>query len=104
MDQTLEIADAHLVVATVVIGATRHPQFPGALDKSLHRRMVPFIVGDRQIARAPVDTFVTDADAHLAALEVGQNIDITPAAIATLRPMVEILTLPTVINHPVDGA
>jgi len=51
-----------------------------------------------------VDTVVADADPPLAALEVGQDVDIAPAAIAALRPVVEILPLAAVVDHAVDRA
>ena len=66
--------------------------------------MVPVIVGDRQASLAPVDAVVTDAETPLTALEVRQDIDIAPAAVAALRPVVEILALAAVVDHAVDGA
>ena len=64
--------------------------------------MDPVVVGDRQVALAAVDAVVADADAPLGALEIGQHVDIAPAAIAALRPIVEIRALAAVVDHAVD--
>jgi hypothetical protein len=69
MDQSLEIADSYLVVAAVVIRAPRHPEFPGAFDEGSHCGMVPVIVGDQQVAFAPMEAIVANAEAPLPCLK-----------------------------------
>ena len=104
MDQPLEIADARLVVAAVVVVAARNPQFLGAIDERLADRMDPVDVGDRQVAVAAVDAVIADADPPLGALEIRQHVDIAPAAVAALRPVVEIRALAAIVDHAVDRA
>ena len=104
MDRALEIADALLPVAAVVVGAARDPHADGAGDERLADRMDPVDVGDRQVALAAMDAVIGDADPPLGALVVGQHVDIAPAAIAALRPTVEVGALAAVVDHAVDRA
>ena len=64
----------------------------------------PVVVGNRQTALAPVNPVVAGSKTPLAALEIGENVDIAPAAIAALRPVVEILPLTAIVDHAVDRA
>src|SRR6202035_1704459 len=93
IDQPLEIPNPGLGVAAVVVLAARDAEFLRSLDERLVDRVDPVIVGNRQAAATAVNASVGNTDAPLTALEVGQDIDITPAAIAALRPMIEILAL-----------
>ena len=102
MDGALEVANARLLVAAVVVDAARNPHADGAGDERLADRMDPVDVGDRQVALAAVDTVIGDADTALGALVVGQHVHIAPAAIAALRPTVQIGALAAVVDHAVD--
>ena len=104
MDRALEIADAMLPVAAVVVGAARDTHADRAVDERLADRVDPVDVGDRQVALAAMDAVIGDADPPLGALVVGQHVDIAPAAIAALRPTVEIGALAAVVDHAVDRA
>jgi hypothetical protein len=104
MDRALKIADTLLAVAAVVIVAARDPHVDGAVDERLADRMNPVDVGNRQVAVAAMDAVVSDSDPPLGALVVGQHIDIAPAAIAALRPTVEVGALAAVVDHAVDRA
>ena len=75
-----------------------------AADERLAHRTDPVDVSDGQIPGAAVDAVIADADTPLGALEIRQYIDITPAAIATLQPGVEIRALAMVVDHAVDRA
>src|SRR5262245_26678675 len=57
-----------------------------------------------QVAGTTPEGVVTGADALLAALEIGQHIEIAPSAVAGLRPAVEIHALAAVVDVAVDGA
>src|SRR5512143_3489638 len=64
--------------------------------------MDPVDVGDRQVALTAVDTLIGNADTTLGPLVVGQHVHIAPAAIAALRPTVQIGALAAVVDHAVD--
>ena len=78
------------------------PETHGARHERLAQRIAPIHRRDGQVAVAPAIGFIALADAPLQPPEIGQNVRIAPAAIAELRPGVEILALATVIDMAVD--
>src|SRR3546814_7210418 len=74
-----------------------------ALDEGLAQRVLPVDVGDLQRAVAAAKGVVA-AQSLLAAPEVGQAVGIAPAAVAALRPAVEIHALAAVVVVAVDRA
>ncbi len=102
VDGALKIADAFLL-AVVVVGVAGDADALGAVHERLADRMKPIHVGNGDVAFAAVHPFVGQADAPFAALEIGQDVRVAPAAIAALRPMVEIRGLAAIVDHAVDG-
>src|SRR3979411_249590 len=68
----------------------------------LAERILPVHGGDGQIAVAPAIGVFALPDAAFQPPEIGQHIRIAPAALAELRPGVEILALAAVIDMTVD--
>src|SRR6185437_16713752 len=101
VDRALEITDAFLMIAAVIVRAARQTHAHGAGNERLADRMNPVDVGDRKVALTSVYTIVSEADATFGALVIGQHVDIAPPAIATLRPAVQIGALAAVIDHAV---
>jgi len=79
-----------------------NPQTHRPGHEGFAERIAPVHGGDSQIAVAPAKNILALADAPLQPLEVRQHILITPAAIAELRPGVEILALAAIIDVTVD--
>src|SRR6185312_15600165 len=104
MNGTLEIADARLVIAAVVVCTTRNAGADRACDERLANRMDPVDVRHGEVSLTPVDAVVGDADAAFGALEIGQDVHVAPATVAALRPVVEIRALPAIVDHAVDRA
>src|SRR6202035_3733345 len=70
--------------------------------EGLAERILPVHGGDDQVAVAAAIFILAPADAPLHPLEIRQHIRIAPAAIAKLRPGVEILALAAVVDVTVD--
>ena len=103
LDQPLHVADAGLRGA-VVVGVARDAEAGDAVDEGFHERLAPVGVGDGQQAVAAAVVAVDAADAPLRALEVGQDVGVAPAAVAGLRPGVEVGGVAAIVDHAVDGA
>src|SRR5262249_36286911 len=101
IDGTLGVADAFLGAA-VVVGIAGNAEGLGPLDEGFAQRVVPVEIGDGQAALAPSIERLPFADAPLHAAEVGKHVGIPPAAIALLRPGVEIHALAAIVDVPVD--
>src|SRR5260370_29857600 len=101
LDRTLGVGYAFLERA-VVIGVARNAETDGAGHERLAERILPVHGGDGQIAVTPAIGILAFADAPLQPLEIRQHIRIAPAAIAELRPGVEILALAAVVDVTVD--
>jgi hypothetical protein len=85
-----DVAHARLFRA-VIVGVARNALFHGAFDEGLAQGIAPFEVGDRQVALAAAEGRVgVPRHAVLAAAEVGKDVGIAPAAVAALRPAVEV--------------
>ena len=103
VDGALGVGDAFLDGA-VVVGVARDAEADGALDEGLAQRVAPLQVGDGQIAVAAAEGRVAVAQAPLHAPEVGQHVGVAPAAVAELRPGVEVHALAAVVDVAVDRA
>src|SRR5262249_59470673 len=68
----------------------------------LAERVLPVHGGHGQAAVAAAKRFVPLADPPLQPLEVWQDVRIAPAAIAHLRPGIEILALAAIVDVAVD--
>src|SRR5581483_5424339 len=102
-DGALGVGDA-LLDLTVVVGIARNAGLHRTLDEGLAQGMAPVDVGDGEIAVAAAIGGIAVADAPLHAPEVGQHVGIAPAAVAHLRPGVEVHVLAAVVDVAVDGA
>ena len=71
IDEALEVADAGLAIAGIVVLAAGNAEFAGALDEGLANRVHPIVVGHWHAAGASVDAVVADTDSALATFEVG---------------------------------
>ena len=91
-----------LLDRAVVVGVFRDAEADRAGHERLAQRILPVHGGDGQIAVAPAIGVLALADAPLQPLEIGQHVRIAPAAIAELRPGVEILALAAVVDVAVD--
>ena len=103
VDGALGVGDAFLDGA-VVVGVARDAEADRALDEGLAQRVAPVDVGDREAAVAAAVGGVAIAEAPLHALEVGEHVGVAPAAIAELRPGVEVHALAAIVDVAVDGA
>src|SRR4029453_14181407 len=74
----------------------------GALQEGLAERILPVHGGDGEIAVAAAISLVALADPPFQPLEIGQHVRIAPAAVAELRPGIEILALAAVVDVTVD--
>ncbi len=101
LDGALAVGHA-LLDRAVVIGIFGYAETDGSLHEGFAQRILPIHRRDGQIAVAPAKRFIALADPPLQPLEVGQDIRIAPAAIAELRPGIEILTLAAVVDVAVD--
>ncbi len=103
LDGALGVGDAFLDGA-VVVRVAGDAEGGGALDEGLAERVAPVDVGDREVAFAAAVGGVAIAEAALHALEVGEHIGVAPAAIAELRPGIEVHALAAIVDVAVDGA
>ena len=101
LNGALGVGDA-LLDRAVVIGVARNAEAHGAGHERLAQRIAPVHGGDGEVAVAPAIGVFALADAALQPLEIGQHVRIAPAAIAELRPGVEILALAAVVDVAVD--
>ncbi len=101
LDGALGVGHA-LLDRAVVVGVARDAEADRARHERLAQRILPVHGGDGQVAVAPAIGVLALADAPLQPLEIGQHIRIAPAAIAELRPGVEILALAAVVDVAVD--
>src|SRR6185503_12183463 len=101
LDGALAVGHAFLDRA-VVIGVARDAEADRALHEGFAERVVPIHGGDGELAIPPAKGLVALADPPLQPLEIGQDIRIAPAAVALLRPGVEILALAAIIDVAVD--
>ena len=101
LDGALAVGYA-LLDRAVVIGVARNAEAHGAFHEGLAQRILPVHGGDGEAAVAPAIGLVALADPPLQPLEIGQYVRIAPAAIAELRPGVEILALAAVVDVAVD--
>ena len=100
-DRALRVGYAFLDRA-VVIGVARNAEAHRARHERLAERVSPVHGGDGEVALAPAIGVLALADAPLQPLEIGQHIRIAPAAVAELRPGVEILMLAAIVDVTVD--
>ena len=105
VDGALSVGDAFLNGA-VVVGVARDAEADGACNEGLAERMEPVDVGDGEgaVAAAEGRVRLAIAEPPLHALEVGEHICVAPAAVAELRPGVEVHALAAVVDVAVDGA
>src|SRR3984957_12331843 len=99
--RALGIRDA-LLDRAIVIGVARDAQAHRTRHKGFAERIPPVHGGDGEVALAPAIGVLALADPPLKPLEIRQHIRIAPAAIAELRPGVEILTLAAIVDVTVD--
>src|SRR3569833_270833 len=92
VDGALKIADAFLV-AVIIVRVSRQPGVHRGGDERLRDRMVPIHVGYGDRAIAAMNSRIARPHPAFAAREIWQHILIAPAAIAELRPIVEIRRL-----------
>ena len=102
-DRRLAHRDAFLAGA-VVIGVVRNADLARRLDQRLEDRLARLRVGDPQRTLAAAIPVVAVAVIALHALEEGQDLLVAPAAVAHLRPGVEVLRLAAHEGHAVDRA
>src|SRR5260370_3371279 len=91
-----------LLYRAVVVGVARNAETDRTGHERLAERIPPVHGGDRQIAVAPAIGVLALADPALQPLEIRQHIRITPAAIAELRPGVEIPALAAIVDVTID--
>src|SRR3954464_3295171 len=101
LNGTLRVGDAFLDRA-VVVGVARNAEAHRTSHERLAERIAPLHGGNRQTAVAPAIGILALADAPLQPLEIRQHIRIAPAAIAELRPGVEILALAAIVDVAVN--
>jgi hypothetical protein len=101
LDGALDVGHA-LLDGAVIIGVAGDAERHSAIHEGLAQRVLPLHRGHVQAAVAAAILLVAGADAFLHPLEVRQHVGIAPAAIAHLRPGVEILTLAAVVDMAVD--
>ena len=102
-DGALGVGDAFLDLA-VVVGIARDAGLDRALDEGVAQRVAPVDVGDGEIAVAAAEGRIAVADAPFHAAEIGEHVGVAPAAIAELRPGVEVHGLAAIVDVAVDGA
>ena len=101
LDGALAVGHA-LLDRAVVVGVFGNAEADGACHEGFAERILPVHGGDGERAVAPAIGVVALADAPLQPLEIGQHVRIAPAAVAELRPGVEILALAAVVDVAVD--
>src|SRR5215470_2566001 len=95
--------DAFLTGA-VVIRVVPDADLRRPLDDRREKQIAWFRVGDAQRALAAAKGIVALAGIALHTLEEGQDLSVAPAAVAHLRPGVEVLGLATDKHHSVNRA
>ncbi len=98
----LAIADAAMRQRIHVLAVVEPDLFAGFDRRAAQRRNVGHARGEERAALAA--PFIRLAFPILGLFEIGQHVVPRPAAVAELRPMVEILGLAADINEPVDRA
>ena len=101
LDGALGVGNA-LLDRAVVVGVARNAETDRTGHERFAERIAPVHGGDGQIAVTAAKRVVALADASFQPLEIGQHVLIAPAAIAELRPGVEILALAAIIDVAVD--
>src|SRR5215831_13332353 len=102
-DGALRVGDALLDLA-VVVGVAGDARLNCALDEGITQWVAPVDVGDGESSVAAAKDRIAVADAPFHAPEIGEHVGIAPAAVAELRPGVEVHGLATVVDVAVDGA
>src|SRR5262249_8927533 len=102
-DRRLAHDDAFLA-GTVVVGVVRDADLAGRLDQRLEDRFARRWIGNAQRSRAAAEAVIAAAFVAFHALEERQHLLIAPAAVAHLRPGIEILSLAADKGHAVDRA
>src|SRR6185312_6004890 len=87
-----------------VVGVARDAVLHRALDEGVAQRVAPVDVGDGERALTAAIGRIAIADTAFEPLEVGQDVRIAPAAIAELRPGLEIEPLAAIEDQAVDRA
>ena len=95
--------DAFLAGA-VVIRVVPDADLRRRLDDRREKRIARFRVGDAQRALATAKAIVALAGIAFHALEEGQDLSVAPAAVAHLRPGIEVLGLAADKHHSVNRA
>ena len=102
LDGALAVGHA-LLDRAVVVGVARECRGCTAPSmKASQSGSLPVHGGDGEVAVAAAIGVVALADPPLQPLEIGQHVRIAPAAIAELRPGVEILALAAIVDVAVD--
>lgn len=101
VNRALRVGDAFLGRAVIILVAWNAEALRTG-DEGLAQRIAPVDVGDGQRPVAAVIGVFAVANAPLQPLEVGQHVGIAPAAIADLRPGVEVAALAAIIDVAVD--
>ena len=102
-DGALGEGDAFLDLS-VVIGIAGDTGLDCTLDEGVAQGVAPVDVGDGETAVAAAEGGIAVADALFHAAEIGEHIGVAPAAVAELRPGVEVHGLAAIIDVAVDGA
>src|SRR5260221_5436338 len=102
-NRRLTHSDAFLAGA-VVIRVVPDADLRRRLDDRLKKRIARLRVGDPQRALSTAKGIVALAGIAFHALEERQNLRVTPAAVAHLRPGVEVLGLAADKHHSVNRA
>ena len=101
LDRALRVGDAFLDRAVVIVVAG-NPERDRAGHEGLAERILPVHGGNGEVAVAAAIFVLALADPLLHPLEIRQHIRIAPAAVAELRPGIEILALAAVVDVTVD--
>ena len=99
----LRIADARALLA-VEVGIERKARLLGRFDEAVGERQDGAVVLDLERAALAAHLGVAALHVVLGLLEVGQHVVVAPAAIAHLRPAVEVGRRAAHIEHAVDRA
>ena len=102
-DRRLAHGDA-VLLRTVVVGIVPDADLTRGLDQCREQRIAPVGIGDAQRTVAAAEGIVALAFVSLHLLEEGQHVAVAPAAVAHLRPRVEVLRLAAHEGLAVDGA
>jgi hypothetical protein len=92
------------LAGAVVIRVVPDADLRRRLDDRREKRIAPFRVGDAQRALATAKAIVALAGIAFHALEEGQDLRVAPAAVAHLRPGIEVLGLAANKHHSVNRA